>query len=456
MVAAAAQRAQPGTMMLRRLLPFALGMPAAIEWFCVWGIHRGVLSPELAAVVASATYVALFGALLMTTAAAVNRHDAASQRAWAGRQELAVIVDSADDAIISRNLDGVVRTWNHGAERMFGYRADEMVGQSITRLIPDHLLAEEQSIVARIAAGMRVQQYESVRRRKDGSLLDVALTISPVRDPDGRVIGASKMVRDITARRQADAALAALRTQLEQRVSERTAELSAANEELEAFAYAVAHDLRAPLRAMTGFSDALVEDFAAALPPAARDYVEQIRIGGRHLGELIDGLLVLSRCTRGELRRDDIDITALAEAIRRELEQHDPERKVRWIIEPGLRVRGDARMFEVVMRTLISNAWKFTARADNPEIRISGGRTGAAVRISVSDNGAGFDMKHADKLFRPFQRLHRQEEFPGTGIGLATAQRIVHRHGGAMQAVARVGAGATFSFAVPASALEAA
>ncbi|HXP95085.1 MAG TPA: ATP-binding protein [Telmatospirillum sp.] len=226
-------------------------------------------------------------------------------------------------------------------------------------------------------------------------------------------------------------------------------ELRAANKELESFAYAVSHDLRAPLRAMTGFSEALIEDFGTQLDPGAQDYLREISHAGRHMAELIDGLLQLSRATRGSLTRERIDLSFLAKDIRLELEQGEPGRRVTWVIERGLSQWGDRRMIEIVLRNLLENAWKYTAGAAEPIIRVFAEDRDDRHFLSISDNGAGFDMAYADKLFQPFQRLHRHDEFPGIGIGLSTVFRIVQRHGGVILAEGAVGRGATFRFSLP-------
>lgn len=263
---------------------------------------------------------------------------------------------------------------------------------------------------------------------------------------DGVVVRVEGAFQDITDRKRAELEIQALNVGLEQRVRLRTEELAAANAELEAFAYAVSHDLRAPLRAMMGFSQALVEDCNDQLDDVARDYVDEIIGASRSMGALIDGLLTLSRSTQGIVQRDDVDISALARHIARDLARVEPERRTEWQIEDGMTTQGDARMILTALQNLLSNAWKYTANTASPLIRVYSSKADDGTRFFVSDNGAGFDMDHADRLFKPFQRLHRQDEFSGIGIGLATVQRVVRRHGGVIEAMAEPGLGATFSF----------
>jgi PAS domain S-box-containing protein len=267
---------------------------------------------------------------------------------------------------------------------------------------------------------------------------------------DGRTVQLEGMTQDITERRAAQEALQALNAQLEQRVADRTAELSAVNAELDAFAYAVSHDLRAPLRAMSGFSQALIEDHGPTLGADARDLLDQIILASARMGDLIEGLLALSRSVRGVLRDDVVDLSALATLAVSELRRAEPGRAVQVQIESGLVAAGDRRMLAAVLGNLLGNAWKYTAGRPDACIELSQRTIDGERWFCVTDNGVGFDMAHAGRLFKVFARLHRQDEFPGLGIGLATVQRIIQRHGGRIVADASPGAGASFRFTLPA------
>lgn len=285
--------------------------------------------------------------------------------------------------------------------------------------------------------------------RPDGSHGWITARGEAIRDVRGDIVALHGTVQDISERRQAEEEIRRLNTTLEQRVEQRTAELQTANRELDAFAYAVSHDLRAPLRAMSGFSQALEEDFGDQLTGNALIYLRQIRQASLQMSELIDALLQLSRNTRGVLVPEQVDITRLAQLICKELALQEPERNVACIIEPGLTGWADPRMLQAVLHNLLENAWKYTARNDAAEIRLYHTEGDGMQQFCVADNGAGFDMRYADKLFQPFQRLHRQDEFTGIGIGLTTVQRIIHRHGGRITAQGEPGKGATFCFTLP-------
>jgi len=266
---------------------------------------------------------------------------------------------------------------------------------------------------------------------------------------DGRLDHVIGTVQDVTTEAEARNELLELSASLERRVEERTAELASVNAELESFAYAVSHDLRAPLRAIAGFSQALVEDYGAEVSAGAREYLDEITSATKKMGELIDALLLLSRYTRGELHRDVFDLGRIAERVDSALARAEPERRVELTIEPGLTACGDVRLIENVMQNLLSNARKYSANVPLAKISVHAEVHDGKRYFCVSDNGAGFSMSYASKLFQPFQRLHRQDEFPGIGIGLATVQRIVKRHGGTFIARGEVGVGATFGFWLP-------
>ncbi len=328
----------------------------------------------------------------------------------------------------------------------FGNQA--IIGRSHYELfpeLPDHWKA----VHRRALEGEVIQIDDDNLTRIDGTVQWLRRVVLPWYRDDGVIGGIVIFVDDITARQRAEAEVRRLNAELEDRVRQRTAELEAANQELDSFAYAVSHDLRAPLRAMSGFSQALQEDYGEQLDGEARVYLDQIFIASRHMSGLIDGLLTLSRSTRGELRRDPVDLTALTKRLLMDQAAAEPERQVVWQVEPGLCIQGDPLMLEVVMRNLVENAWKYTAKTPNATIRVYTENQEGKRYFCVADNGAGFDMNHANRLFKAFQRLHRQDEFPGIGIGLATVQRIIHRHGGAIRAEGAPGCGATFRFTLP-------
>jgi len=380
------------------------------------------------------------------------------------------IVNLAADAIISVNEEQRILIFNQSAERIFGYTSAEMLGQPLDRLLPAHLAGAHRAHVRSFAAEPETARDVNRRaeihgRRKDGTEFPAEANISKVKENGN--IQFTVFLRDISARKQAEEEIRQLNVNLERRVLERTIELHAANQELEAFSYSVSHDLRAPLRSIDGFSQAVLEDYADKLDDQGKDYLGRVRGATQRMGHLIDDMLALSRVTRAEMRRETVDLSALAADVFAELQKGEPLRRVDWHIESGLAAEGDARLLRVALVNMLGNAWKFTSKTANAKIEFGAasapdtgnapipdtpgtpetqGAPDFAPSFFVRDNGAGYDMSYADKLFGAFQRLHLLSDFPGTGIGLATVQRIIHRHGGRVWAEGAVGKGATFYF----------
>ena len=354
----------------------------------------------------------------------------------------AAIVNSSDDAIVGKTVDGVIASWNPAAVRIYGYQAEEVVGQPMSILCPPDRAGEIKEILDKIGRGERVVHHETVRRRKDGSAVHVSVTVSPIRDEDGKLVGASSIARDITEQRQVRAAA---------EIGRRADDLERANGSLETFTYSVAHDLRAPLRALAGFSAALLEDCGDDLGEAGRGYAERIQATSQQMSILIDDLLQLSRVARAEMHLQEVNLGAEVARIAEDLQRDRPDRHVQFAIQRPVQVLADRSLIRTVLENLVGNAWKFTSRQDEALIEfgtVPAGESG--VCCYVRDNGAGFDTAYAAKLFTPFERLHTAGEFPGTGVGLTSVKQIVERHGGRVWAEGAVDAGATFYFTIDA------
>jgi PAS domain S-box-containing protein len=356
------------------------------------------------------------------------------------------LVDAAPDGIVIVGGDGRIDLVNVQAARLFGYTPDELVGQEVERLIPERVrgahVRHRTGYVAAPTTRPMGAGMDLVGRRKDGTEFPVEISLSPMTTSEGTLV--ISVIRDVTERKRTEERIQRLNEDLRGRV----AELDAVNQELEAFSYSVSHDLRAPLRGIDGFSQALLEDYEDKLDDEGRDYLRRIRAASQRMAELIDDLLDLSRVTRQEMRRERVDLTGLARTVAAQLERSDPARMVEWRIEGDVTTLGDGALLRLVLENLLGNAWKFTSKQPSARIEFGAIPHEGGTAYVVRDNGVGFDMAHAGKMFGAFQRLHAMHEFPGTGIGLAIVQRVVHRHGGRVWAEAAPGQGATFYFTV--------
>ena len=559
-----------GGFLLRILFPAAVIVPIFIGWLRWKGQTKGLYGDWTGLALMIVACTILLAGFTVWTALVSDRSDQRRQAAEESIRNLASIVDSSNDAIIGKSLKGIVTSWNRGAEAIYGYKAQEMLGHPMSPVIPANRAEEFRSLMRRVLAGEQIQNLETERLRKDGTSIPVSLSVSPIRDEVGAVVGVSTVARDITERKQAEAKLREsslyarnlieasldplvtinregkitdvnrateeatgvardnligsdfssyftepakaeagyqrvfaesrmrdyplairsihgkvmqvlynatvfrnmggevegvfaaarditelkqaeeelrkLNEKLEERVLQRTAQLEAANKELEAFTYSVSHDLRAPLRHISGFSKILSEDFSEGLPSEAHHLVQRIEDGTHRMGLLVDDLLNLARVGRRELSLQVTGLRSIVDEVIASLAPDVGNRSVEWKIGDLPYVDCDAALMKQVFQNLLSNAVKFTRPRPSAVIEVGQQERGGMLVVYVRDNGVGFSMKYSDKLFGVFQRLHRVEDFEGTGVGLATVQRIVQKHGGQAWAEAELDKGATFYF----------
>jgi len=385
------------------------------------------------------------------------------KQAEEARAKLAAIVDSSDDAIISKTLDGVVTSWNAGAERLLGYPAAEMIGQSIIKVIPPDHQSEEAGILRRLRRGERIEHFETVRMTKGGRRINVSLSISPIRDWAGRVTGASKIMRDITARKRAEEALRVAQAQLEDRayqleqaVAERTAELTATNQQLEAFAYSVAHDLRAPLRSMEGFSAMLLEEAGPALNEACQNHAHCISRAAQFMDTLLMDLLAFSSTSGKKVPVGAVKLEKVVRSVLSRLKTEIREKDARIkMVGPWPAVLAHEATLGQVLFNLVSNALKFVSPEVKPVVRLHAQKCAAKkasprspenwVRVWVEDNGIGIAPEHQAQVFKLFTRLEGAT-YRGTGVGLAIVEKGIERMGGRTGVESAPGKGSRFWF----------
>jgi PAS domain S-box-containing protein len=350
------------------------------------------------------------------------------------------LLEAAPDAMVCVRGDGRIALLNAQTERLFGYGRDELVGQPVEILVPDAIKAGHPALRAGYAVHPVPRPMgagiELSGRRRDGSTFPAEISLSAIDTSGGILVMAA--VRDVTEQRV-----------LQARVGQHAAGLEWANKNLAAFTYSVAHELRTPLRGLSGFSELLLDEYADCLGETGREYATRIQSASQRMATIIDDLLQLTRVSHADVSLRPFDLSAEVAAIAAELQSREPDRRVRFVIEAGIRVTADRSLIRIVVRNLVENAWKFTALRDAATVEF--GTTisdDAEVWYYVRDDGAGFDPAHAGKLFQPFQRLHAASEFPGAGVGLASAQRIIERHGGRIWARGAVDSGATFYFSL--------
>jgi PAS domain S-box-containing protein len=435
----------------RRLLAATATVPFVLGWLPVLAQQNALYGARFGVAVLITGNALAFGAVSFITTRAASRLEAAGAQAQqAARQlhtDLMALIDNTSAVIYMRDLEGRYRLINREYERLFDVRRENILGKRDHDLFPaevaDSFRANDLAAVER---GFPIQMEETAPG-DDGPHNYITVKF-PLIDGAGRPYAVCGISTDITDRTRAEAEVRRLNAELEGRVRERTAELEASTLELDAFAYSVSHDLRAPLRSLDGFSQVLLDDYGDVLDDTGKDYLGRLQANAGRMAQMIDDLLDLSRASRVELSRRDVDLAEIARSVVAELREGDPDRAdtTTVIIADGLHGAGDPHLLRLVLMNLIGNAWKFTAKRAAATVEVGASDSDGERVYFVRDNGAGFNMEYAGKLFEPFQRLHTRGDFDGSGLGLAIVQRILRRHGGRIWASGEPDHGAVFYF----------
>ncbi|RYD47265.1 MAG: PAS domain S-box protein, partial [Verrucomicrobiaceae bacterium] len=426
--------ASSGGVMARRMLPAMVLVFITAGGLRIAGQVHGLYSAELGVVFHAVASVGILGIFIVWCAHILHRLDLERQKTEEDRERFFSL---SLDLLCVAGTDGYFRKVNPAFTRTLGYTEVEMLSRPFVDFIHPADLASTEAEVASLSTGLPSVHFENRYRCKDGSWKWLAWNTHPFTE-EGLLYA---VARDVTERKEVEIAMLSLNSALIQQADR----LEAVNQELESFSYSVSHDLRAPLRGISGFAQALEEHAAPTLDDTGRAFLQRVQRAAERMGWLIDDLLKLSRLSRAEMTSETVDLSELANAVVSGLRSAEPGRNVAVDICPDILVKGDPALLRVVLDNLIGNAWKFTSKTPDARIGLTccQGENGR-VTCTVSDNGAGFDMRYAHKLFGAFQRLHSQVEFPGSGIGLATVQRIIRRHGGEVRATGEINHGARF------------
>lgn len=426
-----------GGVMGRRLAPAAILVPLVLGWVTVWGARAGFYRTEFGLALFAVSTIVVFIGLVLWSASLLARMDARHRQA---EERFRLVVEAAPNAMLMVDKNRKITLINKRTETLFGYAREELIGQEVEMLIPERFRAKHPGYVHGFFQAPKARAMGAGRdlfgRKKDGTEVSIEIGLSPAGTSEDLFTIAS--IIDITERKH-----------MEEERTMFTAQLAAANQELEAFSYSVSHDLRAPLRAIDGFSRILLEDHAGKLDEEGQRVLTVIRSSTQKMGTLIDDLLAFSRLGRQQIVRSDVNMETLVKEAIHELRPASPERVIRFNVNPLPAAVGDRAMIRQAVVNLLSNAVKYTRPRTAAVIEVGSRQEEGEAIYYVKDNGVGFDMQYVHKLFGVFQRLHRQEEFEGTGVGLAIVQRVIHRHGGRVWAEGKLNEGATFSFSLP-------